>query len=42
MMIKGGSDLVIGVTGAAGFIVLAVIDLIIFLALKREQRFAPV
>jgi len=37
MMIKGGSDLIIGVTGAAGFIVLAIIDLIIFLVLKREK-----
>jgi len=40
-MIKGGSDLVIGVTGAAGFIVLAIVDLIIFLVLKQKQRFTP-
>ncbi len=31
MMVKGGSDLIVGVTGAAGFIVLLIVNLFIFL-----------
>ena len=31
MVVKGGNDLLVGVTGAAGFIVLAIINLFIFI-----------
>ena len=31
MLVKGGNDLIVGVTGAAGFIVLAIVNLLIFL-----------
>ena len=30
MVVKGGGDLLVGVTGAAGFIILAIINLFIF------------
>jgi len=31
MMVKGGGDLIVGITGAAGFIVLLIVNLFIFL-----------
>ena len=41
MMVKGGNDLVIGVTGATGFVVLFIANLCIFL-LDRSVRRKPV
>jgi membrane protease YdiL (CAAX protease family) len=41
MVVKGGSDLIIGVMGVAGFIVLLIADLLIFL-LDHSIRERPV
>jgi membrane protease YdiL (CAAX protease family) len=38
MIIKGGSDLIIGVTGVAGFIVLSVINLFIFIFDRSVEK----
>ena len=37
IMVGGGSDLVVGITGAAGFIVLAVLNLCIFLYERHDS-----
>jgi hypothetical protein len=41
MVLKGGNDLIIGVTGIAGFIVILMIDLLIFFS-NRSMRGRPV
>jgi hypothetical protein len=40
MMVEGGNDLIIGVTGASGFIVLSIVNLCIFL-FDRSIRGKP-
>ena len=35
MLVKGGNDLTIGITGLSGFLVLAVINVLIFLYNRR-------